>query len=392
MTLSYVDHAGAVAVTTAAAPSYPATVLANDALVFFVASDSATVPSSLTGWTPLGSPTRAGGITSMSFLKIAAGGESGTVTLSGITGGTKGWADIVRVRSNVSGATILYDAQYGSDSTATATAFQAAGSSWSVLAGDFLVGAYGGLAATGSFSASPSSVSISHTVATVSSTAAFGARTGSNTIGYGAVYASVTADGTGVPTINGTFTGANVGGTGVIVRLRESVSTSATVNAVPGVVTVGASVPVAQAGSSVQGVAASASTSAMVATVTASAVVSGVVATASGTTHAPTVTGSSSISPPVGAVSVTATPPTVSSGAVVFAVAGAVVVAGYAPGVDASASATVNVPSGAVSFVARAPVVSSFPTLVLPDRLVLTEVPVVHSLVAGVVAHTLEEA
>ena len=33
MTLSYVDHGGAVAVATSAAPAYPATVLANDILV-----------------------------------------------------------------------------------------------------------------------------------------------------------------------------------------------------------------------------------------------------------------------------------------------------------------------------------------------------------------------
>ena len=49
MALSYVDHSAAVAVTTSASPSYPASV-AGDVLMYIVASNSASIPTTLSGW------------------------------------------------------------------------------------------------------------------------------------------------------------------------------------------------------------------------------------------------------------------------------------------------------------------------------------------------------
>lgn len=340
MTLSYVDHGGAVAVSTAASPAYPTTVVAGDILVYYVASDSATMPTTLSGWTALSAPTRAGGITSMAFLRIASGGETGTVTLTGITGGTKGWADIIRSRSNVPGATILADVQYGSDSTATTTTLQAVGGSWTVQTGDLLIAPYSGLAATGSFTASPSAVSVSHTVATVSSTAAFGSRTGSNTIGYGAAYAPVTAGGTGVPTINGTFTGANVGGTGAIVRLRESVSTPATVNAVVALVSISMVVAAPSTSQMVEAVVSPVAVSALtpVVSVSMDAVVSAVVAAGSVQAGVPAVTGSATVGAVVAFGAVVPGVPVVGASGQVVASTGIVGVVAGVPAVTASAS------------------------------------------------------
>ena len=120
MSLSYVDHGGAVAVTTSATPSYPTTVLAGDVLMYIVGSNSTSIPTTLSGWTadPAGVVT-AGGISTMAFYKIAAGGESGTVTLSGITGGTKGQADIIRARSSL-GTPLTLEWNNGTDTAAKA--------------------------------------------------------------------------------------------------------------------------------------------------------------------------------------------------------------------------------------------------------------------------------
>jgi hypothetical protein len=222
---SYIDQGGASAVTTATAPAYPTTVLAGDFLVLFVSSDQSGIGTpSDGGWTDQGGVSTGGNVSVRTWVKTAAGGETGTVTVN-VTSGTKGVAHISRYRPTTGGNSLTAQAYtVGVDTDASTTAYSATGSSWtSVTTTDMIMGA-SCVITTGSFSGNATSPTIAQAGATVTNTARFAGRTGTNTIYYGLVTGDVTAGGTGAPVLTATLlmtTGTGGSGETAFVLIRE---------------------------------------------------------------------------------------------------------------------------------------------------------------------------
>src|SRR5215207_6306162 len=226
MAAQYIAQGGAVAVTTSCAPAYPAGIAAGDVAVASVSSDSTTAPATPGGWTHRLSTTGSG-MTLHTYTRTLTGSETGTVSFTGITGGTKGAAYIAAYEPATPSNVLTYIAiTSGTDSDTSSTAFSATGSSWTVTTDDRIVAPAVSLAPSGSYAGSWSGQTVSNAGATLSSTARFGGRTGTNTISYGLQDASVSSGGTGAPTVACTCNGANGAGVAHFIQIRESTSTS----------------------------------------------------------------------------------------------------------------------------------------------------------------------
>lgn len=226
----YAAQGGAVAVTTAAAPTAPVGVLAGDALLLFISSNTASLanisdtPATTAGYTPLGS-TSGGGLVAKIYGKCpAVASDSGAaVSFTAITSGTKGVAQILRYTPNAGGK-LSVTGTAGSDTDTTTTAFSATGTSVTSDTDDVFYCYWAAVAPTGTYTAAIAStaVALAQAGATVGTrTGRLAALTGTNTISYGCADARMTAGGTGAPSVTGTATGANAGGPAAFVFIDE---------------------------------------------------------------------------------------------------------------------------------------------------------------------------
>lgn len=256
---SYVAQGGASAVTTATAPAYPAGIASGDLLLLFVSSDSSSIGSAPAGWTLLGATQTGGGMSCRAWWRTSAGTETGTQTIN-VTGGTKGVAFITAYRPATGGNTLTPTAFYASDTDATSNAIAMSGSSTTSATDNLWVFSVATVTTASTYTGSATSVSLTQTGATVSQTARFAGRTGTNTVYYGHVDAGVTSGGTGTPNYSSTAagTGTNAAGSGVFIKVVESSAAGATVNAVAATATAAANAPVWRGGGKVTGVAATA--------------------------------------------------------------------------------------------------------------------------------------
>lgn len=90
------------------------------------------------------------------------------------------------------------------------------------VGGDLIV-SMTGILATGTFSANMTGLAVAQAGSTVSNTARFGARVGTNTVYYGHTDASVTVGSNGAPTTTGTTVGSNAVGVSLMLSIHESV-------------------------------------------------------------------------------------------------------------------------------------------------------------------------
>jgi K319-like protein len=223
VTISYVAAGSASAISTSALPGYPAGLAAGDRLVVECESDSTATPATPAGgWVLTGTSTTAGGLKATVFEKPATGSETGTLTITGFTGGTKGLASMQAWRSSTLSGPYIKAIQFLLDTDTSSTAFTAAGSSWAVATGDVISALTASLAPSGSYSANAAGPAIAQAGATISNTARFGARTGTNTIWYNLVTAAVTTGGTGTPSFSATGVGANSAGVSAMIVLTET--------------------------------------------------------------------------------------------------------------------------------------------------------------------------
>jgi hypothetical protein len=219
---NYVDQGGAAAVSTSTIPAYPTTVLAGQGLVLTVFADASGIGTpSDGGWTDLtGGVVTSGSMNLRQWGKIAVGGETGSVTVN-ITSGTKGVAHIARYQVTTGGNSLTFQDTVGADTT-SGTGYSASGSSWtSVTTTDIIGASTCAVVTSGTFSANATSPTLTQSGATVTSTAQFAGRTGTNTLYYGHVTGPVTSGGTGAPTLAATLVGASGTGETGFVLIRE---------------------------------------------------------------------------------------------------------------------------------------------------------------------------
>jgi hypothetical protein len=202
--------------------AYPAApVLNGDALVMFVSSNVTGIGAPANDWLPLGAETGGGGMFCRKFIRIAAGGETGNVTVSAGATGAKGEAHIARYRSTNKTPIKWVAETNGTDTNTASTAISIAGSSITTQINDVIVKSMAVLAPSGSYTAAASGPAMTQSGATITFTARFSGRTGTNTIAYAHGDATVTAGGAGAPTFTATAVGANAGGVAGFVVLRE---------------------------------------------------------------------------------------------------------------------------------------------------------------------------
>lgn len=239
---TYGAQGGAAATTTSASPSYPTGITAGMPLILFVSTNGSAMGSAPSGWTQIGATQVGGGMRCAAFVKDTTfGSESGTVTVSGLTGGTKGVAYIVRLTPGTGGDTYTFHDGGWADTDTGSTTFTGSGASWTSDTDSLVLSAYHALAPSGSYSSNLSSPTVTQSGATVSTTARFAGRTGTNTIAYGFQTASVSSGGTGAPSFSGTTNGANAAGVGSLVLVKlapASVDATVTPSTVAAVVDV----------------------------------------------------------------------------------------------------------------------------------------------------------
>lgn len=236
VTPSYSSAGSVVAVTSStAAPPYPATVAANDGLLMFVSTNGSAMGAAPAGWTQVGTTQVAGGIRKACFFKRATGTETGTVSVTGLTGGTKGDAYIVRFVRGSSVDVINVTAAGWQDTDATTTTLTGTGASWTSTTAGIIASSHTANAPTTAYSGIATSPTITQAGASVTTTARFAGRTGvagDNTIAYGFQTGAITSGGTGAPTFTATTVGDNGQGAGFLVLVTETAATNAVVNAV----------------------------------------------------------------------------------------------------------------------------------------------------------------
>jgi hypothetical protein len=206
----FVASGGAVSVNTAAAPAYPAGLAAEDMLLLFLESDSAVLPT-ISGWTA-SSIVTGGGVSGRLYSKTATGSETGTVLISGITGGTKGAAYILAYRRGNPANVLTAFLTGGADTNSTSTAYSATSPAVTTATKDTVVAGTLSLAPSGTYSGNLGTPTISQAGGTVVNTARFGGLTGTNTLAFSGGDAQVTAGATGALTLAGTAAGANAAG------------------------------------------------------------------------------------------------------------------------------------------------------------------------------------
>jgi hypothetical protein len=158
------------------------------------------------------------------YFRIAAGGETGSVTVACGGTGAKGVAFINRYRSTVKAPIQMVGSTTGLDSNTASTAISMTGSSLTTLLGDRIAKAMTCLAPSGSYTGNATSPAMTQSTATISYTSRFAGRTGTNTMVYEQGDANVTAAGAGAPVFTATAAGASAGGVAGFVVLREEVN------------------------------------------------------------------------------------------------------------------------------------------------------------------------
>lgn len=216
----------------AAAPGYPAGVLAGDTLVRFVTSDVAAISATVSdaGWSPVGGVFQGGLVFGRVWVKTAAGGESGAPT-SDITGGTLGISWIGQYRS-AGGGPVTVELSTGADANASSTAVSMTGASLTSIAGDLVATMVSMLATPGTaFVKNLQGWVIAYGTATTTLQTIGRASVNQSTFLY--VDAAVTASTTATPVLTADTNGANGTGVAAFLRLRESTNTAPTANAGP---------------------------------------------------------------------------------------------------------------------------------------------------------------
>jgi PKD domain len=221
---TYVAVGTAPALTTSASPGYPAGMANGDLMLMFVASDAAATPTVPAGWTQLGVTASGGGVGISTFSRTATGTESGFITVSGVTGGTKGLVWITAYRPGTPGNLLgVSGSTTGADTNTTSTAISATGSSWTTATGDLIVTMIMMAAPTGTFTGSATGVAMTSAGSTLgTATGRFGGRTATDTMWHQHRDVPVTVGGTGAPTLVATAVGNNAGGMVSFVRLTET--------------------------------------------------------------------------------------------------------------------------------------------------------------------------
>jgi len=220
-TLSYVGFGAVALVTASGAPAYPS-LAAGDRLWMSATSDVNVQPANPSGWGTGTTVAGAGGMWVTQWTKTATGSETGTVALTGFTGGTKGIASITAVRS-ASGATPSIQMASGGDSDSTSTAVSATGPSWTVLTGDILLASATMKTSTGTYSGVMTGLSLSNAGVTDTDTTRFNSTASSNTLSYSQVSSAVTSGGTGAPTFTATtVTASSATASGMVAFARVS--------------------------------------------------------------------------------------------------------------------------------------------------------------------------
>lgn len=165
------------------------------------------------------------------FSKTSTGSESGTVTLSGFTSGTKGEASISQYGPTTPGNTLSTPANTkGSDTNTSSLAIAITGAaSFTTQVGDIIVCHVGIITTAATYTASATGPAIAQTGATLTNTARYSGRdTATNTVYYGHIDAAVTVGASAAPSYSATAvgTGANAAGSGAFVLIRETAATA----------------------------------------------------------------------------------------------------------------------------------------------------------------------
>lgn len=234
---THVATSAPAATSTTAVAAYPAGLAANDLLMLVVSSDSAGIgqpgTSPAGGWTQQGAVQTGGGTSVAVWVANSDGTEAGSVTTP-ITGGTKGATWMSAYRAAAGGDILQATVSRGSDTDTSSTAIGVTGGTSFTTATDDLIVFAGLLAANpggSTFSGGISAGTI--TQATMGTyTARSSARTGTNTLFYIQADRPVTTGGSAAPAFTATAAGANASGSGIFLRLHESVAnTPPTANA-----------------------------------------------------------------------------------------------------------------------------------------------------------------
>ena len=247
-----VAYSSAGAGATSVAPAYPASIATGDLLVLIIGmkptsagSGSVTTP---TGWTAITSLTGAGGYGTVgtdtgdtnvfAYYKIAAGGETGTLTVTLATNDIS-WAQMFRLSNATGGWSVA--GTTGSDTTAGDVSITMSADP-GVTAGDYILGAMVIPTDVTTPSQFPAEAltQTGITFGTVTEISEPDSGTGSDIGGftYGAPVSSGTAS--AAPTLTATAGGTttNVRGPGVFIRCRETASTTLSNGNAPSSVTI----------------------------------------------------------------------------------------------------------------------------------------------------------
>lgn len=216
------------ALTTSGVAAYPATTSVGQILWLYATSDAATIPSIISGWTEYGTINTSGSMSSRRFYRYADGTEGGgSVTISGVTGGTMGFCFITSWNRSGSGFTIVpADVQFGTDTTSNSTAYAATAAASSTTAANDLVVSFTVIkVASGTFTGNATGGTITQTGATLgTNTGHFGARNAANT-GYTSAFSRpVTVGATAALGQTFTTVGANGTGHSTFIVMREQVA------------------------------------------------------------------------------------------------------------------------------------------------------------------------
>lgn len=233
---SYVAQGPVGSLAASGWADYPSGIAAGDLLIM-VAVSTGTVPTSQSGWTQVGSPVTAGGITMTMWQAIAAGTESGHYTISGVTGTTPtGFCYQTAYRASAGGTLVLTPVA-GLDTDATSTAFDGLGAALPLVVDNLLLCDFAMLAPSGTYSGNATGQTLSEAGVTMTVTNRFTARQASNTMAYGHLDGAVTAIDTPTqPRMQATGAGANAAGVARFVRIHEVPAAASSPQPVTGVI------------------------------------------------------------------------------------------------------------------------------------------------------------
>lgn len=217
----------AITSSSAAATYTGITTAAGDKILWFICTDSTAAPSFPGGWTVEQTVVTGGGVSVTMASKDAAGGESGTVTATGLTGATTGDTWLSQYRSSLGAVSVVSGATTSGTCNPGTTAYSITGSSETSLTADRLVCAFASLAPTGAYTGANFPSSLTQAGASVGTIANLvGQRSNSNTFVIGQSDCAIAAGGTGAPNLADTTVGENAAGAGIFLFLRAGTSST----------------------------------------------------------------------------------------------------------------------------------------------------------------------